>query len=462
VDTLEENRVVLRPIPGLQAAPRPWSGAAVDMRLDVRRVALVPFQPGAGVTPAMATDLTTTLAGVLADRLGVVVDEAPFLADTADARAVAAEGGADILLSGEIAAEGKDLRIVMSMTRTRKALGLETVTMAWPGGASGVERGGDTTGGLPAPPPGCRRARDTGESGPLLTLFPCRFRTRSLYAVFRDRIETWDVAGDSLRTVISRDLAGPWPVQVPTRWPVAGVATIDRYFDIKTKKETRAFYALCSNQRARYVNLAEDIETPDSLYVSVSAGPSDTLAGSSGSCFPKVNLVDAPRRYAVPPGLPATATSRLALSRVVVGPAGLPSLDEQGRPKTESLAVIYYDQASASLWISLADSAWQVPGRFGNAMDTWRPGLTGPPGFLVTSARSPAEGDRLEYWTLRGHDLRREWESPWLSGAITALESGDLDGDGRDDLVLGEVFRRGDGFITRVHLMRSRMRGVQP
>lgn len=461
VRRLEENRVSLQGVPD-QEAPRPAAGTRVGVRLDVRRLALVPFQPGDRVTPAAALNLTRTLARALGDKLGVIVEEAPFLPDTAEVRTVAAEGGADILLSGEVALQKTDLRVVLRLTRARRPRGVETISMLWPDGAAEFEGVAGSLCALPSAPPGVRAAPTREAPGPLLAIFPCRFRARSLYAVFLDRIETWSIAGDSLQTVMTRNLSGMWPVDVPSRWPVAGVAVIDRYFDMATRKESRVFYALCSNQRARYVNVAEDITAPDSLYLAVSAGPSDTLAASFASCFPRVSLVDPPKGYPVPRGLPPTATSRLALSRALVGPSGQPSLDEQGAPRTERMAVIYYDQPSASLWISTADSAWQVPGLFGNAMDTWRYGTSGPPGFLVTSALSPGEGDRLEYWALRDGALRREWETPIVPGSITALASGDLDGDGRDDLVIGEVLQGPEGFTTQVHLMRSRMRGVQP
>ena len=121
-----------------------------------------------------------------------------------------------------------------------------------------------------------------------------------------------------------------------------------------------------------------------------------------------------------------------------------------------SISRMYYDEPTARLWIAAADTAFPVAGRFGGEMEIYRAGLLGPPGLLVTSPLPPGAGDRLEYWVLEHGRLEKKWTSGRFDVAITAIHTGDLDGDHRDDVLFAEVRREGKGSTTQLHVMTSR------
>lgn len=303
--------------------------------------------------------------------------------------------------------------------------------------------------------PGCRPVglfRSDGAPG--LDAVPRRFRRDVVDVIHEDRIDSWRLNGEQAVIWQSYRFDPEWPVAAATRWPVATMLPLNSYF-APDRSEARVTYTLCSNQRPRHLLVSTVKARPDSLDLAVSDGPLDSLNGCTAGCFPRVNRLDPLPGSRRPDGLPPTASVRIALGRVDVGPTGLPAFDANGFVKTRKSAVILYDPPSATLWLSAPDTAFQVPGRFGDEIETYRVGRAGPPGFLVTAAAPLGEPDRLEFWVWEKNRLSCRWRSEAFPGSITALYAGDLDGDAREDLWLAALDGPGRGARTVFHYYRA-------
>jgi hypothetical protein len=456
---LGETRAELEPAAGAGAPPA--AGVAMGLRLDLERVALGrPALAGDGARTA-ETDWFESLAAAIAARTGLQVVAMPDYPDTAEWREAALAAGADAGIRITLALDdGRAVATAMptGLRRGRDFGRLAASVPARPATAiarmSPAER-------IPAPPGLLPAAATAPIDGAILDLVPRRWLWSDVLAISDDRIEAWNVAGDP-RPVARTDLSAIWPPAVPARWPVAEMIPVNTFFDM-SGEEARVNYSLCSNRRPRYLTINVERAKPESLVLVVSDGPLDTLEASLGGCFRELDRVSPPAGWKVDRAMPATAVARLALEEILRDAAGRPLRTTAGSLRRKKVGLVLHDESTGTLWLSTATNAVALPGTFGGEMDDYRAGLAGPPGFLVTGAAAPGEPDHLEWWVLENGRCERRWVGPELTGSITALLSGDRDGDERDDLVYAVVGPGPDGPVTRLHAAHSRpRRGVAP
>ena len=58
------------------------------------------------------------------------------------------------------------------------------------------------------------------------------------------------------------------------------------------------------------------------------------------------------------------------------------------------------------------------------------------PELFVSSAAFPGEPDHVSMFKIEGNALQLGWQSEEVEGSIYVLTIGDLDGNGREDLVI--------------------------
>ena len=448
ITTLSENELGFEPRPGTAPA-RVQTGQL--LRVFLERHTLVLAAPmGEALTVGAAERLMTALRLRL-DSPAFRLLRMPALLDTAEAQMLARAGSADLFGWTEARKVTTGIEVTLTLCRAKNGARLPTLTAVIPANDADLAPAGrdeDPAATLP----GCRPAWSGAPlPGVNLEMFPRRFKTGAVDFYFADRVEGWRLKGGTLERWQDRPLDDIWPPTVGTRWPVGALLPINSYFG-RDRAESRVFYAFCSNQRPRYLSVSVTKENPDSLMLSLSDGPLDSLNGCSGSCFAQVDRVERISRFPPPKGLPKTAGTRLALGRVDLGPTGLPSYDEKGYVKTRKSALVFYDLASATLWLAAADTAFQVPGHFGDRIEGFRIGKSGPAGFLVTSADPVGRSDRLQYWVWDERRLTLRWQSDPYRGSLTGLQVMDLDGNAREDVVVGETFDTPSGPRTRVRL----------
>lgn len=448
---LGDDELKFTPRAGAPAA-RVTAGQAVRVYLERHRVALA-APTAEGLSAGAAARLMAAL-GARLDSSVMRLTRMPALADTAEAQQMARAGQADLFGWTTVRADAREVTIGLALFRAKDAAPLPPLSVTLPVGDPSLSPAGgeeDPAASLP----GCRPAWSSAPvEGHVLDIVPRRFKPGAVDFYFPDRIEGWRFGGPGAERWQTLPLDALWPPVVGTRWPVGSLLPVNSYFG-KDRAESRVFYAFCSNQRPRYLSVSISRDKPDSLMLSVSDGPQDTLNGCSGSCFAQVDRVERIARFPAPAGLPKTAGTRLALGRVDLGPAGLPAYDEKGYVKTRKSALLFYDLPSASLWLAAADTAFRVPGHFGDRVDGFRVGRAGPPGFLATSASATGRPDRLQYWVWDAGRLALRWQSDPFAGSITALQVADLDGDAREDVVVGETLVTSAGPRARIRLYLS-------
>lgn len=445
---LSDRELEFRPQPGTAPA-RVATGQSVRVYLERHAVALA-APSGGPFTAGAAQRLMAALEARLDSPVFRLV-RMPALSDTAEAQQMARAAGVDLFGWTRIERAAKDALIRLTLLRAKDGTPLPEINATLPADDGALAPAGpdeDPAASLP----GCRSSW-TGApvTGVVLDIFPRRFKPGALDLYFADRIEGWKLGDGRLSRWQARPLADLWPPTVGTRWPVGSLLPVNSYY-AKDRSESRVFYAFCSNQRPRYLSVSLAREDPDSLMLSVADGPQDTLNGCTGSCFAQVDRVERIARFPAPRGLPKTAGTRLALGRVDLGPSGLPAYDEKGYVKTRKSALLFYDLPSATLWLASADTAFRVPGHFGDRVDGFRVGKAGPAGFLATAAGPVGRPDRLQYWIWDAGRLTLRWQSDPFEGSITALQVADLDGDARDDVIVGETLGADARARTRLRL----------
>lgn len=447
--------------PDADSSPLP-AGVPVLARIEDRHLALAWPEGDDPVSGGAAMALRDAIATELRARAFRIVElpRAPF---DDDLRAVARDAGAPwaLVFRADSVTVGT-ARLSLALVETRR--GSDRARNSWRPSLDRAAAEWLTAAPLDPldPIPGTRPAFRAGPiDGLVLDLFVRRWSWSDVHAIFDDRIETWRVGGDSLATLAVRDIATLWPPQAPSRWPIGVIIPVNSHYSAD-RQEARIFYSLCSNRRARPLTVVADRTTPDSLQLVVGAAPRDTLDGCAEGCFPKLDRVSRPAGYRLPVGMPATAVARMTLNRPLIGPAGIAARDSLNRVRTERAAVLYYDEPGGTLWVSMADSAWQVPGIFGSEMEPFRRGEIGNPGVVISSSSPVDTRDRIEWWELDGHNLALRWRGPVRPGSVTGLKAGDRDGDGRDDLIV-TWSRRDDGgrFVSEVFGYRSAPKGAR-
>lgn len=445
---LSDRELEFRPHPG-SAPARVASGQAVRVYLERHTVALA-APSGGPITAGAAQRLMAALEARLDSPVFRLI-RMPALSDTSEAQRLARDAGVDLFGWTRVERAAQEAVIRLTLLRAKDGRPLPEINATLPAGDGALApAGADEDPG--ASLPGCRSTW-TGPpvAGVVLDIIPRRFKPGAVDLYFADRIEGWKLGEARLARWQVRPLADLWPPAVGTRWPVGSLLPVNSYY-AKDRSESRVFYAFCSNQRPRYLSVSLAREDPDSLMLSVADGPQDTLNGCSGSCFAQVDRVERIARFPAPRGLPKTAGTRLALGRVDLGPADLPAYDEKGYVKTRKSALLFYDLPSATLWLASADTAFRVPGHFGDRVDGFRVGKAGPAGFLATAASPVGRSDRLQYWIWDAGRLTLRWQSDPFEGSITALQVADLDGDARDDVIVGETLGVGAAARTRLRL----------
>jgi len=458
VASLEEKSTWLKP--ATPSTPGPAIGTEVRIRLDIGRLALLPPRLNDTSTAGMALAWMERLAVRAAGSPGFEIIHLPAYPDSLEYRDVARTAGADMAVQTSIRVDADGWHVTLLLASVRRFEALEPIF----GHAMHSQPAADRTANLAGwdmiePPPGLRNGLISGAiRGPVLDITSRRWIWSDVQVILDDRIQDWTVRPEGLSPGSVLDLASIWPVVVPTRWPVAEIIPVNTYYDM-TGDEARVNYALCSNQRPRYLTINIEKRVPDSLNVIVSDGPLDQLSASLGGCFRELDRVATTAGFATDPAMPKSAIAKLSLEEVLRDGGGQLLRTEGGQLRKKKVAVIYYDEATASTWLSSPENAMRLPGTFGGEMDDYRAGLGGPPGFLVTGDAVPGEADHLEWWVLSGGRCERRWVGPKIDGSITAILSGDRNQDERDDLVLAVVQPDGDGYRSRLQMYSSRPSG---
>lgn len=440
------------PVPG---TPPPAVGDVVRARLAGVRIGLLwPLDstPGRGRLDEAFLD---ALGAALRLHHGWLVEPVAAHGDRTAERGVGTRAGLDLLLEARLDEAGDALAARGRLFAARRDEAYPEVRTPPSRDPALRAAASDSADSPRRPLPGTRFAWSVpGRPGALLDLFVRRWLWSDVYAVFDDRIEQWTLSPRGLQEVRRHDLGDLWPPVVGARWPVGTVVPVNTWYD-EEGEESKVNYSVCSNRRPRYLTLNIDRAEPDSLWLAVGDGPLDSLVAATDGCFARLDRVTRPEGFVTPAEMPETARARLSLEAVVTGPSGVPTKTDSGRLLMTKVAVVYYDEPSATLWLSTPDGAGRVPGVFGGEMDVYRLGPLGAPGILVTEAAGPDEPDRLSFWLFTGASLERRWTGPWQAGSITALDAADRDGDGLEDVVYGVVRGDATGWVTDVHYLSS-------
>lgn len=458
VASLEEESTWLKPTTA--SNPGPAIGTEARIRLDIARLALLPPELNDAAAAGMALAWQERLATHAAGNPGFEIIRMPAYPDSLEYRDVARTAGADMAVRTAIQVGADGWRVAIHLGRVRKFEPLEPIFGHAPTTAPAADEA--TSLGewdMIVPPPGLQNGLlSVAIRGPVLDIMSRRWLWSDVQVILDDRIQAWTVGPDGLSPGSVVDLASIWPAVVPTRWPVAEILPVNTYYDM-TGEEARVNYALCSNQRPRYLTINIEKIVPDSLNVVESDGPLDHLPASLGGCFRELDRVATTAGFATDPAMPKSAIAKLSLEEVLRDGSGQLLRTQGGQLRKKKVAVIYYDEATASVWLSSPESAMRLPETFGGEMDDYRAGLAGPPGFLVTGDAVPGEADHLEWWVLTGGRCERRWVGPVIGGSITAILTGDRNLDERDDLVLAVVQPDGDGYRSHLQMYSSRPRG---
>ncbi|MDZ4804418.1 MAG: hypothetical protein SGI90_06125 [Candidatus Eisenbacteria bacterium] len=460
VESLTKEATWLRP--AVPSTPGPEVGTTARIRLDIGRLALSQPTPGnaAQADIGLALAWHDRLASFAAARPGFEIVRLPNYPDSAEWREVARAAGADASVQTDIRIDANGWNVELRMASVRRGHSLGTIRGHAPAQRLGViDAARATEQASHEPPPGLRTGLATSAlDGPVLDIMSRRWLWSDAQVIFDDRIEAWSVTPDGLSPGSVIDLSTIWPAVTPTRWPVSEIIAVNTFYDM-TGEEARVNYSLCSNQRPRYLTINIEKRVPDSLNLVESDGPLDRLTASVGGCFRELDRVAIPAGFAIEPTMPQTAIARLALEEILRDQSGRVLRTESGQFRRKKVAVLYHDEATASLWLSSPGAAMKLPGAFGVEMDGYRAGQAGPPGFLVTGGVLPGEADNVEWWVFTEGRCERRWVGPALDGSVTSILCGDRDGDERDDLILGIVRAEGDGYRSRLHLYSSRPLG---
>ncbi len=461
VASLKEKSTWLKP--AIDSSAGPPVGTTARIRLNINRLALLPpeLTESAPADIGLALAWMERLAAHAAGVPGFEIIPLPAYPDSSEQRDAASAAGAEMLIQTSILFDSNHWDVAIQVSGVRKRTSMETIFGHAMAGAPGVTEAAQVAEwSMVEPPPGLRNGSVTSAiNGPILDIMSRRWMWSDVQVILDNRIEAWRATPEGLSPGPVIDLTSIWPAVVPTRWPVAEILPVNTYYDMKGE-EVRVNYTLCSNQRPHYLTINVEKAVPDSLLMVDSGGPLDRLAASFGGCFRELDRVAIPANFTINPAMPKSALARLSLEEIQKDQAGQVLRTDSGQLRLKKVAILYHDEATASLWLSSAGAALNLPGTFGSEMDAHRAGTAGPPGFLVTSDAVPGEPDHLEWWTLVDGRCERKWIGPTLDGSITAILSGDRDQDERDDLILAVVKSNGDGYRSRLQLYSSRPGGV--
>jgi hypothetical protein len=441
--------------------PPPARGAVVRARLAGVRIGLLWPGDGTAEHGRLAEQFRRSLERALREGHGWTVLPLAAHSDRQRERQSAATAGLDVVLGARFDPGASGLVVRADLFAARRDEVYSEIALPpsdHPEVAAALRAGADSP---RRPLPGTHLAWSvTGIPGAVLELFVRRWIWSDVYAVFDDRIEQWGLSPRGLREIDRHDLLELWPPAVAARWPQATAVPVNTWYD-EEGEESKVNYALCSNRRPRFLTLNIDRADPDSLWMAVGDGPLDSLGAATDGCFPGLDRVARPAGFTLPADMPETARARLTLEEIVTGPAGVPTRTANGRLQMRKAAVVYYDEPSATLWLSMPNGGARVPGVFGAEMDGYRLGETGPPGLLVTDGVGPGEPDRLLFLELSGDALVRRWTGPFQTGSIVAIDAADRDGDRHEDVVVGVVRPGPDGWLTDIHYLSSATPGPE-